>query len=907
MKNRALIFASFLSAVQMAGATSDSQPIVGESIYRGWKSQRLGNGLIELQIVPDIGGRVIQFKLADKEFLWVNPNLAGAPPSPNGLAPDGGWLNYGGDKLWPAPQGWDNDEQWPGPPDAVLDGSPHKMEILSEGGEEASVRLTSGEDKRSGIRFSRVIRIFEDSTRVSFEATMKNIDTKPRRWGIWAHTQLDAAKADGSSFNPLMNAWCPINPKSHFEKGFTYIFGASDNPSFQPDPARGLMRVEYQYKVGKIGLDSHAGWTATVDGESGAVFVQRFVFEPKKEYPDGSSVEFWHNGVGSIHAYNKEMVMAANPAENPYVFESEVLSPYARLKPGKSHTWRYDWFAANIGGDFPIVDCTSVGVVAEPLRATISSGKVSLKGRFGVFAPGTVRAEFHDAKGRRLQALGLPLPALPLKPLVIDTVVEAPPAAVSVNLVLLDGRGKPAGELARSDLQQSDAAARWPVGKAWEWYDKQPWPVGFNFVPSTAANDTEMWQAETFDPKTIDRELGWAEGLGYNSCRVFIQYIVWKEDPQGLKKRVDRFLALADKHGLSTTFVLFDDCAFGDPLQPEPFLGKQRDPIPGMILPSWTPSPGLKAVTDRSVRPDLERYIKDVVGTFGQDKRVLLWDLYNEPGGSGMGNKSLPLVEAAFSWARQAKLSQPLTIGTWGGTKKLNDKQIELSDIISFHFYGNYDGMKGRIEEFKKHGRPVICTEWMARTLGSKYETELPLFKQEKVGCYNWGLVNGRTQCQYSWASPKDAPEPEVWFHDLLRRDGSPKNPDEIAFICKFTDAPSVNRLKPLFDFPVRDTSVCLGPDKTYYLIGTTGAPAWWNTNEGIRMWKSKDLKTWEALGLVWSFEKDMTWQRKQGENQAIWAPEMPRSGKDPASCESSSATTVNPVPWRRVWGTSDR
>ena len=147
--------------------------------------------------------------------------------------------------------------------------------------------------------------------------------------------------------------------------------------------------------------------------------------------------------------------------------------------------------------------------------------------------------------------------------------------------------------------------------------------------------------------------------------------------------------------------------------------------------------------------------------------------------------------------------------------------------------------------------------------------------RQEEVGCYNWGLVNGRTQCQYPWGSPKDAPEPKVWFHDLLRRDGSPKNPDEIAFIRRFTETPGTNRLKPLFDFPVRDTSVCVGPDRTYYLTGTTGAPAWWKTNEGIRMWKSRDLKTWEPLGLVWSFEKDMTLRKKRGENQAIWAPEI--------------------------------
>lgn len=422
----------------------------------------------------------------------------------------------------------------------------------------------------------------------------------------------------------------------------------------------------------------------------------------------------------------------------------------------------------------------------------------------------------------------------------------------------------------------SPAAGQWPEQKASAWQQKQPWLFGFNFVPSTAVNDTEMWQKETFDPAVIDRELAWAEHLGYNSCRVFVQYIVWKADPQGLKDRFTRLLEIADKHRISVMPVLFDDCAFGEPPQRDPYLGQQREPIPGMILPSWTPSPGLKLVTDKSAWPDLEKYVKDMVGTFNSDKRIVLWDLYNEPGNSGMGNKSLPLVEASFAWARQANPSQPLTVGVWGGPKEISDRQIALSDIVSFHFYGDNKGMKARIAGFKAHKRPVICTEWMARTLGAKYETELPLFKSEDVGCYNWGLVNGRTQCQYPWGSPKNAPEPNVWFHDLLRRDGSPKNPDEVSFIRKFTNAPSVNRLKPLFDFPVRDTCVCVGPD-AYYLTGTTGSPRWWTNNDGIEIWKSKDLKTWEPLGLVWSFKKDMTaWQKPWGgTSQAVWAPEL--------------------------------
>jgi xylan 1,4-beta-xylosidase len=416
----------------------------------------------------------------------------------------------------------------------------------------------------------------------------------------------------------------------------------------------------------------------------------------------------------------------------------------------------------------------------------------------------------------------------------------------------------------------------WPLEKAWAWSRHQPWPCGFNFVPSTAANTTELWQAESFDEKTIDRELGWARGVGYNTCRMFVQFLVWKHDPQGLTNRMDRLLALANRNGLSVLPVLFDDCMFGDPPQSEPYLGKQREPIPGMIGSSWTPSPGHKAVTDRAVWPDLERYVKDLTTAFGRDKRVLAWDLYNEPGNCGMGNQSLPLLEAAFTWARQTHPDQPLTAGIWNdGLADLNRRQLDLSDVVSFHAYTNLEGLEAAIARYKSHERPVICTEWMARPLGARIETDLPLFAREGVGCYAWGLVNGRMQCQFPWWSKRGDPEPALWFHDLLRADGTPYDPAEVAAIQHATVAPGVPRLRPAFDFPVRDTCVCL-VDGTYYLTGTTGHPTWWKTNEGVRIWRSADLKTWEPLGLVWSLDRDATWQKpvKDG-NRALWAPEL--------------------------------
>jgi len=306
---------------------------------------------------------------------------------------------------------------------------------------------------------------------------------------------------------------------------------------------------------------------------------------------------------------------------------------------------------------------------------------------------------------------------------------------------------------------------RWPAEKAWKWYAEVGPICGCNYVPRTAVNTTEMWQKETFDPKTIEQELGWARQHGLNSVRVFVQYIVYEADPEGLTQRMDRFLAIAAGHGISTMFVLFDDC-----FKPEPKLGKQPDPVPGVHNSQWTSSPG----NHRKARehwPRLEKYVRHVVGRFARDGRVLVWDLYNEP-----KRQSRPLVEAAFAWARAVKPSQPLTT-CWQAS--------DLCDVVSFHDYGKPDPR--RLARWTAE-RPAICTECIARGRGSTFEAVLPAFAKEGIGWYMWGLVKGRIQTHYPWGSPKGAPEPKRWHHDLLRPDGSPHRPNEIELIRCFPE-----------------------------------------------------------------------------------------------------------------------
>jgi len=442
-----------LLMMTLAGGQTDAQQAKPSS-YRGWKSLELSNGLVELQVVPEIGGRVIQLKLGGFEYLWVNEQLAGKDPPPGGLGPEGAWLNYGGEKLWPAPQGWSGDDQWPGPPDPVLDGGRHTGEVLAPRGNPVSVRLTSPQDPRTGIQFSRVIQLFAGWSRVHVEATMTNVDTRPRRWGIWSVVQHNAANRSGPGPDKLVRVWCPMNPASLHPGGYKVMFGPPDNPSFRPDRDRGLLQVHYQRRVGKVGLDSPAGWVATVHGSHGYALVQRFPYFPDRKYPDDASVEIWLHGVGRYYAAGKWNELADDPVRCPYFVETETLSPLARLHPGESYTFGQDWYATAIGGDYPVVDCTGVGIVCEPLSARADGGKLALGGRFGVFCRGMVAVDLLDSRGDLLTRSRNMTPVTPAAPLVFSKRMELPPAVAQARLVLLDHRLQDLGELARTSVRR---------------------------------------------------------------------------------------------------------------------------------------------------------------------------------------------------------------------------------------------------------------------------------------------------------------------------------------------------------------------------------------------------------------------------------------------------------------------
>ena len=358
-------------------------------------------------------------------------------------------------------------------------------------------------------------------------------------------------------------------------------------------------------------------------------------------------------------------------------------------------------------------------------------------------------------------------------------------------------------------LCSSAQTPRWSEQKANDWYAQQPWLAGSNYIPKSAINELEMWQESTFDPEQIDRELGWAESLGMNTMRVFLHDLLWQQDAPGFRKRIDQFLTLAARHHIRPLFVLFDSC-----WDPVPHLGPQHPPIPGIHNSGWVQSPGAAALADPAQLPRLKAYVQGVIGAFAKDPRILAWDVWNEPGSDQTENypktelkndKKVALVAAllpqAFAWAREVNPIQPLTSGVYEVDTTTDESlldpiaqiQVRESDVITFHNYSWPESFKAEIAWLRRFHRPVICTEYMARSVGSTFDTILPVARQEHVGAINWGLVAGKTQTYYPWESwqhPYILNDPPVWFHEVFRSDGTPYRQAEVDLIKRLTSKP---------------------------------------------------------------------------------------------------------------------
>ncbi len=430
----------------MAAPTSGYSAKLEQTQYRNWNVYKLSNGLISLYVAPELGGRAIQLQLGDHEFFFVNKALEGKvlPESQNNL--QAGWANYGGDKVWPGPEGWMSDAEWVSIPYYILDGAAYQAEVTTNTPAEVAIRVTSPQDPRTGTQFTRTFHVYADTTRIKVDQVMRNISRREIRWGIWHLIQNDAADAnDPSKPNPDLYMYIPLNPHSKYPGGYYKPYGDARHPSYEVLPGGRMLKIHYLYRVCKAAADSSAGWYAVVNGQKDIGLVENFKYFPDQEYPDGASVEQWNDGPGTISRGPFDQTLADDPEKTPYFLESEGMSPYATLQPGEEYSYPIYWSPTRVPN--PIAsDPTSGGVASEPLTGKLDGASVTLKGTFGVFSPGTLQADFLSAMGEELGHVTLQA-VDPREVVRLDKTVPCPGNAFRISLTARDRDGENRGFL----------------------------------------------------------------------------------------------------------------------------------------------------------------------------------------------------------------------------------------------------------------------------------------------------------------------------------------------------------------------------------------------------------------------------------------------------------------------------
>jgi len=404
--------------------------------FRGWRAVHLSNGILHLAAVPDIGGRVMALDLDGYSFLYVDPNLAGKLFTPNEHLGDGtanAWKNYGGDKTWPAPQGWDNDDQWHGPPDPVLDGGRYSLNIVQASDDVVSIRMTSAPEPLTGVQISRRVTLRRGCSRVQLGLSFKNTSDRPRRWSIWDVTQLRSERTDLSGVpapDPECLITAPINPHSRFPDGYNVMFARKDNPQWTVDLGRQLFIARYLFEIGKVGLDSSGEWIAFYNGTAKKSFIVNFSYFEGEEYPDnGASLESWTVGRGKIPGLNYDYEHSGI-----YLMETEVLSPLFDFQPGETRSFNLEWGVCSLPG--MVVQASEAGPVCQPLQATSIPDGVRLTGQFGVYEQGVLDIAWLDGYKNVLLAQSLEL-VTPFQPLNLDLTFKPPKGTESVRLLVV--------------------------------------------------------------------------------------------------------------------------------------------------------------------------------------------------------------------------------------------------------------------------------------------------------------------------------------------------------------------------------------------------------------------------------------------------------------------------------------
>lgn len=433
MLSRAAVVAAY-ALLALSAQTHAARCSIRQVNYRGWSAQEIRNQWVTLTVVPKLGGRLMQARFGMHEYLFVNKRYEGKYLPPIEDSAHAKWYNYGGDKLWPLPEGHEDEQHWPGPVSDPLDDGDYQFSVVSDGSI-CKVRLDGPADPRTGLQYSREISVGADSPRILFHAVMKNASAHEIKWSVQSVTQYNTA--DSSSENrPSSEIWAftAANESSSYGGGYFLRAGQGSPPGLRVED--GLVRLNYRFFESELWFDTQGGWLMVSDAASRYAMVERFAFERDKQYPGQATVIFYTNG-------------SESPDDPLYYMEAEINSPMVRLRPGESCSMDTEWFPTRAGSEVHAV--TDAGVVEKHLRASNGSGGPRLTGAFGVFYPGKLVASFQDRDGKEVSHTEL-RSITPLEIVELKQRVRIPKGATRIILRIIDSHGQDRGVLDEASI-----------------------------------------------------------------------------------------------------------------------------------------------------------------------------------------------------------------------------------------------------------------------------------------------------------------------------------------------------------------------------------------------------------------------------------------------------------------------
>jgi hypothetical protein len=428
-------------AAAMAASTANAAPCQVHPVrFEGWQAQQMSNDWLQLTFVPQLGGRLMQVAFNGHPYLFVNPVYKGKYISPTEAA--GRWINYGGDKIWPLPEGNDDEQHWQGASTPLDDGA-YAFSVLSQDAR-CTVRLEGPPDPPTGLQYTREISIGSDSPEISFHAITKNYTGHSITWAVQSVSKYNLSDAnDPKEYNHKFWAITPVNPSSSYLLGYHVRDGLANDPSFSVE--NGLFRLSWKYLESEVWLDSVAGWVALIDGSTQYAMVERSNHIAGGDYPSRATTIFYKNGpMLRMNEKGVPYVPSTTLDETPYYMEAELNSPMVALGPGQTYAFDTHWFPSRLTSDFTTV--TDAGLVGKPLAAHRSADKLELSGTFGVFFPGELKAFLYGDGGLQVGQTSL-LTVQPQDLIALHQTIAVPANVDRVSIHVVDSGGVDRGAL----------------------------------------------------------------------------------------------------------------------------------------------------------------------------------------------------------------------------------------------------------------------------------------------------------------------------------------------------------------------------------------------------------------------------------------------------------------------------